>query len=374
MQLRKFARSPYWFVVGRDSNGKRYARSTKQTDKAAAARAGRAIELESAVPRLPKYAISEALVSLAQHKARRRVSDAEQEIVRTKGGHLIAHFGPGRDIGTLEPVDIDGYVDARRRAEVRPGKPISDSTIRMELRCLYEALRNAKRAGRYAGDVERLRSTVLAPYKPRERWLTHEQFLALLDQLGKLRRGSANRADYLLAWCHTGVRKSELLRVLPEHLDREGRRLFVDGRKGAREHRRRWVPLSDAAFEVFARRADLAGPGEPLFAPWPNSNIRRVLTNACAKIGIDPVTPNDLRRSYISWHLHAGTSELEAQRYAGHSPRSTLVRTVYGQLRPDAGQRAVSSFPAPPAPPGVSQAVSQTADRLRGLGGARRTS
>jgi integrase len=374
MQLRKFGRSPYWFVVARDSNGKRYVRSTKQTSRDAAARAGRAIELEGAVPRLPRHPLSEALVALAQHKARRRVSAAETEIVRTKGGHLIAHFGPGRDIGTLEPTDIDGYVDARRRAEVRPGKNISDSTIRMELRCLYEALRNAKRAGRYSGDVDRLRSTALAAYKPRERWLPHGHFLALLEQLGKLRKGSANRADYVLAWCHTGVRKSELLRVLPEHLDRQGRRLFVDGRKGSREHRRRWVPLSDAAFAVLERRADATPVGQPLFAPWPNSNIRRVLANACAKIGIEPVTPNDLRRSYISWHLHAGTSELEAQRYAGHSPRSTLVRTVYGQLKPDAGQAAVASFPAPPAPPGVSQTVSQTGGRLRGLGGARRTS
>jgi integrase len=367
MRLRKFARSPYWFAVGRDVTGKRYAKSTKQTSKAAAARAAQSIGLAHAVPGLPKLTIAQALVGLAEHKRRRRVSEAELEIVRTKGGRLIEHFGPGFDVQPMQPRDVDGYVDARRKAEVRPGKRVSDQTIRMELRCLLESLRVAKRAGLYAGDPATLRPTVLEAYKPRSRWLTFPQFSALIAAL------PPHRAEYVLVWCHTGVRYSELHRLTAANLDRKQRRLYVEGRKGSREHRRRWVPLSDAAFDVLDRRAAAAGEGEPLFAPWLKPNVRLTIGRACRRIGIDPVTPNDLRRTYVSWHLHAGTSELEVQRYAGHSPRSTLVRSVYGQLAPDAGRAAVSTFPAPPKPVEVSQEVSQTGERLRGLNGLRRT-
>lgn len=357
MQLRKFARSRYWYVVGRDATGKRYAVSTKQTDKTAAARAARSIELARVVPGLPRYTLSSALVALAKYKRRKRVSAAELEIVKTKGGRLLEHFGPGLDVHKLVPKLIDGYVDARRQDEVRPGKTISDQTIGMELRCLLEALRVAKREGHYGGNPDALRPTVLATYKPRKRWLTHEQFAALVSEL---RKRSPHRVDYVLVWCHTGIRYSELHRLTAAELDRKGRRLFVPGKKGSVEHRERWVPLSDAAFEMLTRRARKA-KGGPLFELWLKPNVRLTLARACRRAGIEPVTPNDLRRTYVSWHLHAGTSEHEVQKYAGHSPRSTLVRTVYGQLAPDAGRKAVAGFPVPPKPVGVSQRVSQTA-------------
>ncbi len=359
MPLRKFPNSDYWYFEGRDLNGKRYCVSTKQKQRAAAARAGRAIELARAVPRLPRYTLSAALVALAAHKARKRVSEAERQIVRTKGGRLIAHFGPALDVHELGPTSIDGYVDARRRAEVRPGKKLSDGTIAMELRVLREALRVAKRAGHYSGDPDALRPTVLAPYKPRERWLTFEQFDALVRELQKR---SAHRVDYVLIWCHTGIRYGELHRLTGADLDRRGRRLFVRGKKGSREHRERWVPLSDAAFEVLDRRARAAGSVNALlFKPWLKPNVRLTLERACRRAGMPAVTPNDFRRSYVTWHLTAGTTERETQRYVGHSPKSTLVRRVYGQLAADAGRGAVAGFPAPPSPSEVSQGVSQTA-------------
>jgi integrase len=150
-------------------------------------------------------------------------------------------------------------------------------------------------------------------------------------------------------------------------LDRAGRRLFISGKKGSIDYQERWVPLSDAAFEVLERRAAAARAGAPLFRAIPGSNLNRVLATACRRCGMDPVSPNDLRRSYVTWHLTAGSSEREVQKFVGHSPRSQLVRKVYGQIVATAGQAAVASFPAPPKPSSeVSQGVSQTGDPLRG--------
>jgi integrase len=364
MHLRKISGSTYWYVECRDLNGRRSWVSTKQTDKTAATRAGRAIQLARSVPGLPKYALAAALVDLTKHKERKRVSAAELDIVKQKGGRLIEHFGPARDLHTIKPADVDGYVDARRKCEVRPGKPISDVTIGYEIKYLREAARVAKRAGRYHGDPDSLRTSVLAPAVPRSTWLTYEQFLALLTALGDesdgRARGRAELVDYVLVFCHTGTRRRELYSLTAKSLDKRGRRLFIVGRKGSADHRERWVPLSDAAFEVLTRRAAAVPAGAPLFRARPGSNLITLLRRACRRAGVPEVTPNDLRRSYVTWHLTAGTSERETQRFVGHSPRSPLVRRVYGQLIESAGQRAVAGFPAPEGASEVSQQVSQT--------------
>jgi integrase len=353
--------SRYWYAECRDLNGRRYWKSTKQTDKAAAARAARSIDVAGSVPRLQKYSLAAALLELAKHKERKRVSAAELEILKQKGGRLIEHFGPGRDLNAIEPPDVDGYVDERRKAEVRPGKRLSDETIRMELKYLREAARHAKRAGRYEGDPSKLTPTVLAPRRPRVRWLTYEQFLALIGELRDDRDGRArNRAelaDYVIAWCHTGARRAELFRLTAANLDRRGRRLFIAGRKGSINYQERWVPLSEAAFEVLDRRAKAVPAGAPLFKTTSSNRICRVLATACRRCGMDPVTPNDCRRSYATWHLTAGSPEREVQKFMGHSPHSPLVRKVYGQIVSTAGQAAVASFPAPPK---VAQGVAQT--------------
>ena len=113
-RLRRFKRSPYWFAQGRDADGRRWCESTKQTSRDAAARVARRLELERAVPRLRSLPLSAALVALKAHKRLRRVSDAEIEIVETKGARLLEHFGPARDCNTLVPADIERYVAARR--------------------------------------------------------------------------------------------------------------------------------------------------------------------------------------------------------------------------------------------------------------------
>lgn len=139
------------------------------------------------------------------------------------------------------------------------------------------------------------------------------------------------------------------------------------GTKGDAEHRERWVPLSPAAFDVLAARAK-AHPTGPLFPKvWLKPNMKLSLARACKRAGIEPVTANDLRRTFASWCCRRGVSERECQKFMGHSPASLLVRKVYAQLAPEAGRAAVASFPE--APPAVSQVVSQTGGRSGGFNG-----
>jgi integrase len=349
-KLRRFARSPYWYAEGRDGDGKRWCESTKQTARDAAARVARRIELERAVPRLQPLALSEALDALYAHKQRKRVSAAELQIVSTKGARLLFHFGPGFNCNALDRARVDGYVDARR------ADGVTDSTIGKELHKLFEALKLAGK--RWGGDIAEVRTTVLAPSTPRERWLDDHEYAALLAEVAPHRR------DYVIAYCNTGARYSELYRIEARHLDHAGRRVWILGRKGDAEHRERWVSLSPAAYDVLAARAK-ARPHGPLFAPWRNVKLNQMLQRACRRAGIAPVSANDLRRTFASWCCRHGMSERECQKFMGHSPASLLVRKVYAQLAPEAGRSVVDSFPRP----AVSQVVSQTGRHFGGQSG-----
>lgn len=357
-KLRRFRDSPYYHAVGRDLTGRRWCVSTKQTSRDAAARAARRIELERAIPQRRPLPLAAALATLVAHKQRKQVSAAELEIVELKGAHLLAHFGPQYDCQRMHLTDVNGYVDARRRSG------ISDSTIGKELGKLHEALILEKQAGRYQGEPTALRTNVLKPAEPCERWLDTDQFLDVLEELPERRRG------HFLVYCHTGVRWSELYRIEARHLDYEHRRVWVIGHKGKREHRERWVPLSEDAFDVLAARAECHTAG-PLFPDvWSKHNLRTTCTRAARRLGLGPLSTNDLRRTFCTWCATRGVSERECQRFMGHSPTSMLVRRVYAQLAPESGRAAVDTFPGAS---GLSQALSQTGAKISARAGLGRT-
>ncbi len=359
-KLRKHKRSKYWYVVGRtiDENGhvREWEKSTKQTDKRAAARAAAAIELSHAVPRARRLPLSKAFDELYSLKERRKVSVSELEIVSTKGARVMEVFGVSRDCNTFEPADFDHYVDARRNAE----RPVKDATIKKELGMLWQALRHMARRKLYTGpDPKELMPDVLEPDEPGDRWLDDPEYVALVQHIDVLPAGGRGKSktadatgrrtqatpkrDYVVFYCHTGVRDSELYRIEASHFDAANRRVYVGGTKTKLSQR--WVPLSPEAMEILDRRSKLYATG-PLFPyRWANSNMNESLARACKRAGIEPVSANDLRRTFVSWCCRHGESEINVQKFVGHSPGSTLVRRVYQKLAPEAGRAAVERFP-----------------------------
>jgi len=351
-KVRKYKGSRYFYAVWRDSTGKRHERSTKQTDKRAAERTAGRLELEGTVPSVPAFQLKDALTLLYQHKVRKKVSDAEIQIVRAKGKRLLEHFGGSKDCNTFVAHDFDLYVDARR-AGGEGVRPAGDATIKKELGKLFEAMRLGVRLSRYIGpDPKALMPTVLAADVPRDRWLDTHEYAALLREVDREGRGGRPtdwlKSDYVITYVNVGVRYSELYKIEAKHFDRDGRRIYIAGTKTLLS--KRWVPLSEAAFAVIERRANLYPQGALFPRRWPKPNMHVSLRRACKRAGIEPVSTNDLRRTFVSWCCRYGVSEMEVQKFVGHSPASKLVRRVYGQLAPEAGRAAVARFPGVPEP------------------------
>jgi integrase len=356
-RLRKVRNSSYWYVDGLDWAGKRYLRSTKQTNKAAAGRVAAHIELEKSIPGIQPLSLSSALDSLYSWKQLNQVSEASLEQLSCKGARLMEHFGPDRDLNDppLSIEETEGYVAARRthvlcfgvRRTPKPGRVVKDSTIAMELKFLFEALRLAKRNKKFAGDVDELRPKVLRPSAAITRVLTPTQFLAVWRKLPLARREDDRTLirDYVLIFCHLGVRLSELPRIEAHHVDSKNSQVWVVGKKGHVDYRERHVPCSPEALAVLQRRARLR-PSGALFPAIPSCNIRDILARACERAGV-AVRPsaNDFRRSFVTWQGMFGTPDSETGKFVGHSPNSRMVKQVYRQLHAESGRAAVAQFP-----------------------------
>jgi integrase len=148
----------------------------------------------------------------------------------------------------------------------------------------------------------------------------------------------------------TGGRDGEVERAIPhDDVDWTAGEVRIRGTKTHAS--KRTIPVTRLMRPYLLRALQGVAPGMG-FRPWGNCN--RDLAAACKRIGIPRVSMNDLRRSFASWHLHAGVSTYVVSRMLGHTS-STMVERVYGQqtadtLRTLVDDQLAASRPQPPSP------------------------
>lgn len=154
--------------------------------------------------------------------------------------------------------------------------------------------------------------------KPKERYLTPNEFLGLVLALPEA------RAAHVVWIVATGARLSESIAAQREDHSETQVRIRGTKTKGAA----RTIPILPTTRPLLAwalARADFT----TLFQPW--SNIRRDLAQACAKLEIPPVSPNDLRRTHATWLRHAGVEPHLIGAALGHRD-GRMAERVYGRL------------------------------------------
>jgi hypothetical protein len=77
-----------------------------------------------------------------------------------------------------------------------------------------------------------------------------------------------------------------------------------------------------------------------LFLPW--QNVRRDLAQACDRAGIEPCTPNDLRRTCATWLRQAGAAPDLIAPVMGHAD-TRMVERVYGRMPIDDLERRLAA-------------------------------
>ena len=213
---------------------------------------------------------------------------------------------------------------------------------------------------RFAVEDERLPSNpahrlkLPKPTKTRKRYLSHDQVAALAKAIDETKDGR----DYgyglvvlVLAYC--GLRWGELsgLRIRDLDLDAKHPRLTVEqtvvADKGyqriepPKDYEHRSIPIP--AFLVALLRAQIAGrPADaPVFygirtGTWLRNHVYRVgwFDPAATAVGLDGLTPHELRHTAASLAVSAGANVKAVQRMLGHASAAVTL-DVYADLFDD---------------------------------------
>jgi integrase len=332
--MKLYRRGLVWYTDYYE-NGVRVQRSTRCTDKRAAQALATRWERDAADPdsaRLRDATLSDVLTRLIKDRAERaKAGSGSHDTVkfyRVKAGHLKRVFEldareqhvpmPLRD---LKPRNVDDYISQRR------GEGAADNTIHKELVTLRTALKLAKRAGLWRGDIDALMPDKFAPnYKPRSRFLTESELKKILPRL------SADHAAAVAFMVGTSAEWGAVTRARREDVSIEKWRVFLRGTK--RATRERVVPIVTDWQQGLVRYAleHAQGTDGMLFRPW--DNVRRDLTGACDAAGLPSCSPNDLRRTCATWLREAGAAPDLIAAVLGHAD-SRMVERVYGRLPTD---------------------------------------
>ena len=207
-------------------------------------------------------------------------------------------------------------------------------------------------------ELERIRQVkpVRGSRLPAGRSVKSGELRALLEVCAKDPSVAGVRDAALIAVLYaTGLRRGELAALLVADYTPAERRLTVRHGKGRKE---RLVPVSGGAADLLDEWLVCRGvvPG-PLFLPINKGGnigtaalstqaVYKALTRRAAEAGLTaPVSPHDMRRTFVGDLLDAGADIATVQQLAGHASVTTTAR--YDRRGEAAKQRAVDLLHVP---------------------------
>jgi integrase len=234
--------------------------------------------------------------ALLKDMVRRGRSEATLDIAAQKLAHFPRLWGKSLPMADIQSPIVLSYMEQRKEDGV------VDFTIKKEIEHLTQMLKVAKFLKVYPYDI----ATVIPPFipgspTPKTRTPTLPEAAAVLRALG------TERAAHLAYFVATGARRSEAARAERGDVHFDEMRVFIHGKKTKKS--RADVPITSITrpwLDFALENAPGKEQGDLLFHPW--GNLSRDLNAACVRAEVERFTPNDLRRSFASWHRDGGVS------------------------------------------------------------------
>lgn len=306
----------YWWSV--TEAGRTVRRSTRERDREAARLVVAEWERQrsAANPTPHNATVRNALERFLKVLPHDVPNENTRNMYECKARHVDRLLGAVR----LRDIELDGVARVRGFIEQRESEGASSHTIHRELTTLRRALRVARESRLFQGDPRAVIPRYAAGYVPRTRYLSCFELAAVMDHL------DPGRAAMLAFVVATSSRRSEVRRAQRGDVGREHIALRGSKTLGSK----RLVPVV-SLFRGLVDRAVRDGDGRTplLFRPW--GNMRRDIAATCRRVGCDPFTWNDLRRTTGTWLLQLGVSIDVVAKVMGHASTAMLYR-VYGQL------------------------------------------
>lgn len=249
---------------------------------------------------------------------------------------ILPLLGPRTRLEDLQRRDVQGMVD---RASVEFGPVIANRA--------HSYLRRALNLAVAEGWLERNVATMAIRRNaehPRERFLTHEEFVRLMATLDDIGTVTALCLKFIAL---TGCRRSEALTARWSDIDL-ARGVWSKPPSRTKTRRRHVVPLNSGAVEVLKQTARTAPSKDRVF---PGRDPAQSLVELKAtwriirrRLNIHDVRIHDLRHTFASFVAAGGRSLQEAGALLGHSQVATTAR--YTHLFDDALRAASETVSA----------------------------
>jgi integrase len=276
---------------------------------------------------------SEILVTdlLTEYSAER----APKVVARNRIAYAVlalTDFFEGSSVADVTSHTCRRYTDKRGR---------STGTVRRELGVLRAAINYAHESGRITRPV-----FVELPDRPepRDRWLTRWEAACLL-RAARTPQARLYLPLFILIGLYTGRRKEAILSLRWPQVDLAARTINfeVAGRKRTNK-KRGIIPIPPRLLPHLLRARKRGSElgyvlhinGERI------GDIKKGFAAACARAGIEGVSPHTLKHTAATWLMQRGTDPWQAAGYLSTSVE-TLLR-VYGHHHPDYQRQAAENI------------------------------
>jgi integrase len=312
MPLKK--RGSIWWIDFYAPDGTRVRRSAETEDK------GQAKELEAKLKsdawrlrklgQRPKRIWQDAVVRYLKESAHKATHNEDLAKLR-----WLDRFLAGREIETINRELID------RITEAKLAEGVSNATVNRTLALVRTILRRCHRDWEWVNRGPSVR--LLKEPTRRIRCLTPTEAATLLKELPVHLR---DMATFTLA---TGLRAANVSGLTWQQVDLERRQAFVHPDQ-AKARKAIPVPLNDVAMDVLRRQQGnhfvrvFCYEGEPI-----NQVNTKAWRKALKRAGIQDFRWHDLRHTWASWHVQAGTPLFALQELAGWESERMVRRYAH---------------------------------------------
>jgi integrase len=260
----------------------------------------------------PVYTWEQAVIRwLTEQQGRKKTLEDDKMHLRFTAGYLDG----------LRLVEIDRETLARV-AQARQATGVANATVNRMLEVIHAILVRAHKEWGWLDQVPAVRR--LAQPKRRVRWLTREEAARLLAELPE---HLAEMARFSLA---TGLRESNVTGLRWEQIDLSRRTAWIHQDQMKGEVRALAVPLNDDAVAVLRRQV---GKHREYVFTYRGQRVTRANNHAWRKAltraGIHAFRWHDLRHTWASWHVQAGTPLHVLQELGGWSSYELVMRYAH---------------------------------------------
>jgi integrase len=313
-----YRRSTVWWVRFTTPGGERVRRSAGTTNKEEAQEYHDRLKAEiwkiQQLGRKPRRTWEQAAVRWLKEKAHKASLDADRMHLRWLDGHLR-----GMNLETMTREVLDRLIEAKR------AEGAANATVNRTMEVVRAILRKATNEWEW---IERAPAVRMLPEpKRRIRWLTQEEAERLIAELPE------NLAEMVRFSLSTGLRKANVTGLEWSQVNLERRIAWIHPDQ-AKARKAIGVPLNAEAIVVLRRQM---GKHPRFVFTHRGKPVRSVNTKAwkaaLRRASVADFRWHDLRHTWASWHVQAGTPVNVLQELGGWESADMVRR--YAHLAPD---------------------------------------